>query len=103
MTDGTIISIIGEPALLEQTAEESIEFAHACQKLARKLRGENPTPVSIDECRRNVLSEWADVDVCVTELTEVPWWDENFVAGMEGYKADRWERRIDESRSKEAR
>lgn len=38
-----IIDIIGEPALLEQTAEEAIEFGHACQKLARKLRGENPT------------------------------------------------------------
>ena len=95
-----IIDIIGEPALLEQTAEEAIEFGHACQKLARKLRGENPTPVSIANCRVNVLNEWADVDVCVTELTERPWWDENYVAGVEAYKAHRWERRIDESRSK---
>lgn len=95
-----IIETIGEPALLEQTAEESIEFAHACQKLARKLRGENPTPVSIDECRRNVLSEWADVDVCVTELTEVPWWDDSFVSAVEDFKTNRWEARLNESRSK---
>lgn len=96
MTDGTIISIIGEPALLEQTAEEAIEFAHSCQKLARKLRGENPTPVSIDECRRNVLSEWADVDVCVTELTEAPWWDDSFVSAVEDFKTNRWEARLHE-------
>ena len=35
-----IIDAIGEPALLEQTAEEAIELAHACLKLARKLRAE---------------------------------------------------------------
>ena len=33
--------VIGTPAMLEQTAEECVELAHACMKLARYLRGEN--------------------------------------------------------------
>ena len=34
----TIIERIGKPALLEQTAEECAELAHACLKEARRLR-----------------------------------------------------------------
>ena len=33
--------IIGTPAMLEQTAEECVEMAHACLKMARYMRGEN--------------------------------------------------------------
>ena len=50
-----ITSEIGTPAVLEQTAEECVELAeaitsllrlaHACQKEARRLRGENPTQI----------------------------------------------------------
>lgn len=40
----TIIETIGEPALLEQLAEECSKLSQAALKLARKLRGENPTP-----------------------------------------------------------
>lgn len=35
----TIVDRIGKPALLEQTAEECTELAHACLKEARRLRG----------------------------------------------------------------
>ena len=41
-----ILEHVGEAAVLEQTAEECAELAHACLKMARKLRGENPTPVA---------------------------------------------------------
>ena len=46
----TIIEKIGEPAVLEQLAEECSELAQAALKYARKQRGENPTPKSFDEC-----------------------------------------------------
>jgi hypothetical protein len=91
-----IIDIIGTPAMLEQLAEECTELAQACLKYARKLRAENPTPVSIDECRRNVLIEYADVDVCITELTSRPWWSDDFVSDIEDYKLNRWRDRLHE-------
>lgn len=46
----TIVERIGEPAFLEQLAEECSELAQAALKTARKYRGENPTPKTIDEC-----------------------------------------------------
>lgn len=39
-----IVDYIGKAALLEQTAEEASELSQACLKMARKIRGENPTP-----------------------------------------------------------
>ena len=100
MTDRTIINTIGEPALLEQTAEEAIELAHACLKLARKLRAENPTPIKACDLHEAIMSEWADVDVCITELTRLLWWDDSFVSAVEDFKTNRWEARLNESRSK---
>ena len=42
----TIIERIGEPAFLEQLAEECSELAQAALKTARKYRGENRAEVS---------------------------------------------------------
>lgn len=100
MTDGTIINTIGEPALLEQTAEEAIELAHACLKLARKLRAENPTPIKACDLYEAIMSEWADVDVCITELTRLLWWDDSFVSAVEDFKTNRWEARLNEDSRK---
>ncbi len=47
--------------LYEQMAEEAIELAHACQKKARKLRGENFTPISMDEIDDNLKEEYTDL------------------------------------------
>lgn len=38
MTFKEILEQTGEAAVLEQTAEECTELAHACLKMARKLR-----------------------------------------------------------------
>jgi NTP pyrophosphatase (non-canonical NTP hydrolase) len=67
-----MIEKIGEPAMLEQLAEESVELAKACLKLARKLRGENPTPKSKAECQRELLEEFTDVIQCSRELKLQP-------------------------------
>ena len=45
-----IVETIGSAAVLEQLAEESAELAQAALKLARKLRGVNPTPKTEQEC-----------------------------------------------------
>lgn len=67
-----LIEKIGEPATLELLAEECIELAHACLKLARVMRGENPTPKTEEECKAKVIEEVADVSICMEEL-DTPW------------------------------
>ena len=63
-----MIEKIGRPAMLEQLAEEASELAQACLKLARKERGENPTPKSKAECERELIEEFTDVIQCAREL-----------------------------------
>ena len=60
--------IIGTPAMLEQTAEECVEMAHACLKLARHMRGENKVHKTIEEMHSNLSEEMADVSICMDEL-----------------------------------
>ena len=60
--------IIGTPAMLEQTAEECVEMAHACLKLARHMRGENKVYKTIEEMYSNLSEEIADVSICMDEL-----------------------------------
>lgn len=59
---------IGLPATLAMAAEEAVEFAHACQKMERVLRGENPTPVTRQEAADAIEEEAADVMICIEEL-----------------------------------
>ena len=56
-----LIEAIGLPATLELLAEESTELAQAALKTARVLRGENPTPVTLEEARDHLAEELADV------------------------------------------
>ena len=60
--------IIGTPAMLEQTAEECVEMAHACLKLARHMRGENKVYKTTEEMYSNLSEEIADVSICIDEL-----------------------------------
>lgn len=89
---------LGTPALLEQTAEECCELAHACLKMARKLRDENPTPKSIEDIQDNLVEELADVELCIyailsgTELVE----RDEFI-NKHAEKDERWHKRLDVS------
>ena len=56
--------------MLEQTAEECVELAHACLKLARYLRGENKVYKTKEEIYSNLSEEMADVYICIDELLE---------------------------------
>lgn len=73
----SLIDKIGQPAMVELCAEEAVElaeastkFAHACLKLARKMRGENPTPKVMEEILANLNEECADVLYCINKLVE---------------------------------
>lgn len=69
-----MIKEIGEPAMLEMLAEELVECAHEVLKLARVLRGENPTPRTEKDVRASLREEWSDVIQCSKELNlDVDW------------------------------
>ena len=93
-----VVDKIGIPALLEQTAEESIELAHACLKLARKIRKENPTPKTKEELCHNLNEEIADVRLCIDtmidELVDVVSIVE--IMNVTKYKDQRWKERLAE-------
>lgn len=63
----TILEQIGEPALIEQWAEECTELAQAALKVARILRAENPTPVTLAKARQNLIEEMSDVQLVRNE------------------------------------
>jgi hypothetical protein len=63
-----IIECIGEPAMLEQLAEECMELGKAALRKARVIRDENPTPVTIEEADKNLIEETTDVMICLEEL-----------------------------------
>lgn len=89
-----ILDGIGESAALEQLAEECCELGQAALKLARKNRGENPTPVSTQEGIEQVLEETADVMLCMTVLMGTDWFDAEKVDLTIDSKMKRWIERI---------
>lgn len=63
-----IIDILGEAEVLAQLAEEAAELAQAALKLRRVVDGRNPTPVTEQEARQNLMEEYTDVVHCALEL-----------------------------------
>lgn len=51
------------PTVYEQLAEEYTECAKAALKIARIIRNENPTPITMREAKDHMLEEMADVDL----------------------------------------
>ena len=81
---------LGEPACYEILAEESAELTQAALKVARILRNDNPTPVSLKDAKANVIEELTDVSTCCKLLQIQP--DEE----IEKRKAYRTKNRIAE-------
>lgn len=63
-----IFAKLGRAAVLEQLAEEAAEIAQAALKMARIIRGENPTPKKAREAAEELEEEIADVLVCYRVL-----------------------------------
>ena len=59
--DEKIKQHIPQDELLTQLAEECAELSQAALKLRRALTGINPTPVTVEEARKNLVEETADV------------------------------------------
>ena len=91
--DETIKDTIGEPAMYEQLAEECTELSHACQKLARILRGENPTPAHPEVVAKNINEELVDVILVASELGL------NVDNELMAKKRNRWRERLEECKA----
>lgn len=96
-----IVDAIGVPAALEQCAEECDELGHACLKLARLTRGENPSPASKRETLQKISEEAADVLVCINVLAQAGILSYDSLIETAGSKTYRWEERINEMKNKE--
>lgn len=90
-----IIKEIGTPAMLEQCAEECSELAHACLKLSRQIRDENPTPVDFEAAEANLLEEMADVYLCIHEIAVNRKGWVGMIRDIRSDKLKRWEKRIE--------
>lgn len=87
-----IVDVIGEPAMLEQLAEEACEMAQAALKLSRILRGENPTPKAEWEAEADLVGEIADCYVVLDEYLRNKAWLPAILEIMER-KEKRWKER----------
>ena len=88
-----IATKIGTPALLEQLGEECAELGKAALKEARRLRNENPTPVTEKEARENLAEEAADVMNCLIELSRI-YFDVDQYGTIRARKVKRWHERL---------
>ena len=59
--DEKIKQHLPQDELLAQLVEECAELSQAALKLRRALTGINPTPVTAEEARKNLVEEAADV------------------------------------------
>lgn len=99
-----VSDILPQTEILAQLAEEASELAQAALKLRRALDGTNPTPKDIEECRYNILEEFADVLNCINAYC----CDDDFVfhnfttraIKIRHKKLDRWLSRLEEKENK---
>lgn len=91
---------LSQRAIILQLAEEASELAAAANKLVRVLDGENPSPVTPEQARLDILEEFGDIlnsmDLIITPTENV------FVGEKRAEKCVRWAVRIMEERGEAA-
>ena len=106
-----LIEAIGTPATLELLAEECTELAQAALKTARVLRGENPTPTTLDEAVNHLAEEMADVEIMMSAVQRIdadsmidPPWKvgpiPELINSWKGYKQARLECRLEKQKGR---
>lgn len=94
-----IFAKLGRAAVLEQLAEEASEVAQAALKMARIIRGENPTPKTHMEARADLEEELADFRVCVEVLDRSDLiFDMEIIKKLSEVKTKRWLDRLENMR-----
>lgn len=97
MSNEPVYKSLSTPAVMEQLAEECTELGKAALKAARIMRGENPTPMLLEDALENLVEESADVHVCLVVLGQQGYWYP--AEGTEARKMQRWEERLHELES----
>ena len=85
---------ISRAALYEMLAEEATELAQASLKMAKVIRGENPTPVTCGDAFNHLQEEWNDLYLVGRVLSL----STDYIAVK--LKAERWINRIEEKEAK---
>lgn len=93
--DKKIMEYMGEPEMLSQLAEECCELGQAALKLRRVLDKKNPTPVTEEEARANLVEEAADVYNALGFLLNAE--DHINAYNIIQKKKDRWLGRLEEN------
>lgn len=91
--DEKIKQHLPQDELLAQLAEECAELSQAALKLRRALTGINPTPVTAEEARANLVEEIADILNVSELLLEIDDVDE--IYDIVQRKRERWLKRLD--------
>ena len=91
--DEKIKQHIPQDELLTQLAEECAELSQAALKLRRALTGINPTPVTAEEARANLVEEIADILNVSDLLLEIDDVDE--IYDIVQRKRERWLKRLE--------
>ncbi len=86
-----IKSSMEDPDLYLMLGEESAELAQACLKVYRASTGRNPTPHSLEVCKKHAVEELTDVWLCAFMLGIFP--DDSLAEA----KAGRWVERLEAS------
>jgi len=91
--DEKIKQHIPQDELLAQLVEECAELSQAALKLRRALTGINPTPVTADEARKNLVEEAADVYNVLGLLLDAV--DNAEIYSIIRRKKERWLKRLE--------
>lgn len=94
MENKPVYEYIDKPALLEQLGEEACELGQASLKMARYIRGENPTPKTAFDVTKDLVEEVADVLVCIEELKAADLINDKTIKAMKEIKRTRWYERL---------
>lgn len=86
--------LVTDAALWQQLAEEALELAHACLKMARKLTDEDSTPARFIDLKGHAEEEAADVKVCMDLMFRKQDLDKFCVDAVQEYKLKRWLERL---------
>ena len=82
---------LSRPCLYDQLAEEATELAQAAIKMARIMRGENPSPVTQSFAEKCVIEEYNDV-INAAKILKIPMDDD-----LQREKMRRWVDRLNET------
>lgn len=91
--DEKIKQHLPQDELLAQLVEECAELSQAALKLRRALTGINPTPVTADEARKNLVEEAADVYNVLGLLLDAV--DNAEIYSIIRRKKERWLKRLE--------